>query len=189
MLGVLPWLVGFQPAAVSDRADPAVDNDLREWRARDEACVASAYGGLRIDDGERQILASYTQGLVMLDHDRHLMAQTPGFPCGGSADELVGLEIGDAWIGTPLIALGATIGGRNENRTWLALYRVGDNGELVPTFVGEVERHTGHTTCTGTVTIIPGGLVYTDPDGSATLWIYDREAGIYRTQLPAPTTV
>ena len=87
-------------------------------------------------------------------------------PAGCSASELVGLATGDAAIGTPVIALAATAGGRTENRTWLALYRISAGGAMQPIFVAEVEHHERDTTRTGVVTLIPGGLVYRDPWGA-----------------------
>lgn len=181
MLAVLPWLVGFQPIATTDHPDRAVIARLAEWHAADEDCVSTAYGGLALEAGNRTVLASFSQGIVVLDDDRQVIAEAPGFECTGSQDELVGIAAGDAWIGTPVIALAATTGGRNESLTWLTLYRVGDHGQLLPVFTGEVEHHVGHATRTGTVTVIPGGLIYVDPEGGASLWFYDRHDGRYRS--------
>jgi len=172
-LVALPWLQGFQPDAVADHPTPAVAQELAEWRPASEDCVASAYGGLSLDSPSGRVLASFSQGVFVLDKDRHLVAQAPGFSCKGSADELVALATGDAWIGTPIVALAATTGGHAESVTWLSLYRVDEGGRLEPVFTGAVERHEGRQTRTGTVTIVPGGLIYRAPEGTTSVWIWD----------------
>jgi hypothetical protein len=189
-LVALPWLQGFfRPQGETEQGSRDVIAQLAEWADPVEGCVASAYGGLSLRAdvsaaaGPELILASYTQGVFVLDGDRHVLAQAPGFGCQGSSDELVAIAAGDAAIGVPLVVLAATTGGHAENVTWLTLYRVADDGVLQPVFVGEVERHEGDTTRTGTVTLIPGGLVHRDPSGSVGLWIYDPELGRYVEQL------
>lgn len=191
----LPWLQGFEPIAVADHASLDAQRELTEWQDFDEGCIASAYGGLRLvadvapAQGDETLLASFTQGVVVLDQDRHAIARAPGYACRGSADELVAVAAGDAGIGTPLIAIAATSGGHNENLTWLALYRVGDRGELVEMFRGVVERHTKHMTRTGTVVFFEGGLLYRPPSGAPSLWLYDRDRGVYVEQLALPGVV
>jgi hypothetical protein len=186
-LAALPWLQGFfAPQGVTEQGSRDVLAELAEYRDPVDDCVASAYGGLTLRAdvtpavaGEEQILASYTQGVFVLDRDRHLLAQAPALECEGSADELVALAAGDASIGTPVVALAASSGGRAESVTWLTLYRVANGGELQPIFIGEVERHAGDTTRTGIITLIPGGLVFRDTRGSVGLWLYDSELGRY----------
>lgn len=185
-LAALPWLQGFfAPQGATEQGSSDVIAQLAEWAAPDEDCAAAAYGGLalRADvsaaEGEELILASYTQGVFVLDQSRHLLAQAQALPCEGSRDELVALAAGDAAIGTPVVALAATAGGRAESLTWLTLYRVANSGELQPIFIGEVERHEGSTTRTGVVTVIPGGLVYRDPQGGVGMWFYDVQLGRY----------
>ena len=46
-------------------------------------------------------------------------------------------------------------------------------------FTGEVERHAGRTTKTGTVTVVPGGLIYQPPIGEVSVWLYDESLGRY----------
>lgn len=181
----LPWLQGFEPAAVADRPARGVLDELAEWQPADDKCVAAAYGGLELTadvtnaPGDERVLASFTQGIVVLDRDHHAIARAAGFTCQGSSDELEAIAVGDAWIGMPVIALAATSGGRNESSTWLTLYRVGDNGELAPVFAGEVEHHAGRATRTGVVMVFPGGLVYRAPDGKTSVYRYDQDAGRY----------
>src|SRR5262249_36162927 len=123
------------------------------------------------------------QGMYVLDVDRNVLGHTEGFACEGSSDGLVALAAGDAGIGVPIVALATTSGGRLENRTWLTLYRVTDHGGVQVAFVGEVERNEGEKQRSGTVTLIPGGLVYRDLDGSTSLWTYDRALGRYVEKL------
>jgi hypothetical protein len=189
-LAALPWLQGFfAPTGATETASQDAVEELAEWRQPDAACIGTLYGGLSLTadvaagEGEERVLASYTQGLVVLDRENHLIAQAPGFPCEGSADELVALAAGDGGVGTPIVALAATSGGHAESATVLTLYRVANSGELQPVFIGEVERHADHTTQTGTVTLIPGGLVYRDTSGTLSLWVYDTELGRYVQQL------
>lgn len=189
-LAALPWLQGFfAPSASTDEGSHEVVAELGEWRAADDSCVGASYGGLSLTadlgagEGDERVLASFTQGLVVLDSERHMIAQAPGFECEGSADELVALATGDAGIGQPIVALAATAGGRAESMTWLTLYRVAGSGELQPVFIGEVERHENDTTRTGIVTLVPGGLVYRAPTGDTSLWVWDAEQGRYISQL------
>jgi hypothetical protein len=185
-LAALPWLQGFfMPQGVTEQGSRDVLAELAEWRAPVEDCVANAYGGLSLradlggTPGDERILASYTQGVFVLGDDRHLLGQAPGLSCEGSADDLIALAAGDASIGTPVIALAATSGGRVENVTWLSLYRLGSDGTLHRIFVGEVERHEGDTARTGVVTMLPGALIYRDPIGSVGIWLYDVQRGRY----------
>jgi hypothetical protein len=184
-LAALPWLLGFQPEVITDRASNEVASELAEWRPPDDDCVASAYGALAVDTGRQRVIASFSQGLFVFDSERHVVADAPGFVCAGSADELVALAAGDVFIGSPVIALAATSGGRAENITWLSLYRVGQHGALETLFTGTVERHEDHQTRTGTVTIIPGGLIYRTPEGRSSIWIFDGHRYVEQGSFPA----
>lgn len=189
-IAALPWLQGFfAPSGATEATSHHVVAELAEWRVPDENCAAAAYGGLSLEadvapgEGNEKILASYTQGVVILDREGHMLAHAPGFECEGSADELLAIATGEASIGVPVVAVAATTGGHSENLTFLTLYRVSNGGELQPIFIGEVERHLDRTTRTGVVTLIPGGLVYRDPGGFVSLWVYDETLGRYTEQL------
>jgi hypothetical protein len=158
----LPWLQGFFLATtVSGNAD------------RVEADLADA-------PGNEVVEASYAEGIVVRDAEGHVLARAPGFdPSGGSADDIDALAVGDAQIQTPVLAVAATKGGHNESMTWLTLYRVANSGELQPIFIGVVERHAGRTTKTGTITVLPGGLIYQPPEGEGSIWLYDESLGRY----------
>lgn len=183
-LAALPWLQGFVPDAVADHPSRAVGRELAQWRQPDDDCVASAYGGLALEHQGLRVLASFSQGVVVLDAGRHPVAQAPGFDCNGSADELVALAEGNAWIGAPVIVLAATSGGHAESVTWLSLYRVGEGGTLEPVFTGAVERHADHVTRTGVVTIVPGGLIYRAPEGTTSLWTWDGATYVQQVTVP-----
>lgn len=118
-----------------------------------------------------QARASFEDGITLVDHDR-VVARAPGFTHQGSADDIEAVAIGEAWLGTPVLALVATSGGHNESTTWLTLYRI-DKAALVPVWSGEVEHHEADTTRTGFVLVYPGGLVYRSPTGDIQLWRYD----------------
>jgi hypothetical protein len=182
----LPWLQGFfAPEASTETGTAEVLAELGEWGESDGSCIAAAYGGLSLTadvstvPGPERVLASFSQGIVVLDQEDHVVARAPGFDCVGSEDELVALAAGYGGIAEPLVALAATSGGHNETMTWLTLFRVANSGELQPVFIGEVERHVGDSTRTGVVTLLPGGLVYRAPSGGASLWAYDAELGRY----------
>lgn len=158
----LPWLQGFFLVATVSENTNRVEADLADG------------------PGNEIVEASYTEGIVVRDTEGNVLAHAPGFDTsGGSTDDIDALAIGDAQIGTPVLALAATKGGHNESITWLTLYRVANSGELQPTFTGEVERHEGRTTKTGIVTVIPGGLIYQPPTGELSVWLYDESLGRY----------
>jgi hypothetical protein len=185
-VAALPWLQGFfAPEASTQTGTAEVLAELGEWGEADGSCIAASYGGLSLTadvstvPGAERVLASFSQGVVVLDRENHIVARSPGFDCEGSEDDLVALAAGYGGISEPLVALAATSGGHNETMTWLTLYRVANSGELQPVFIGEVERHVDDTTRTGVVTLLPGGLVYRDPSGVSSIWAYDTELGRY----------
>jgi hypothetical protein len=183
-LVALPWLQGFQVQAVADHPSRKVGETLSEYRALDPDCVASAYGGLSLDTPSGKVLASFSQGMFLFDKNHQLQGQVPGFQCAGSADELVSMAVGDAFLDSPVIALAATSGGRAESITWLGLYKVSKTGTLDPVFIGTVERHDDHQTHTGTVTIVPGGLIYHAPEGATSVWTYDGTRYVQQGNFP-----
>jgi hypothetical protein len=175
----LPWLHPFAPAAETSEVTPGVIARMAAWRAADESCGATAYGGLAVTAevtaapaGPETVLASFTQGVLVLDARARLIASATPLVCAGSADELVGLAVGDAKIGEPVIALAVTTGGHREAATWLVLYRVAD-GVVAPIFAGIVEDFTRDRSRLGDVTLLRGALVYRAPSGVRTLWTYE----------------
>lgn len=196
-VAALPWLQGFfAPEASTETGTAEVLAELGEWGESDGSCVSDSYGGLSLTaevstvPGPERVLASFAHGIVVLDHEDHIVARTPGFDCEGSEDNLVALAAGDGGIAEPMVVLAATTGGHDETMTWLTLYRVANSGELQPVFIGEVERHVDDTTRTGVVTLLPGGLVYRPPAGPPSIWAYDAELGRYVEAVtePRPTS-
>lgn len=166
----VPWLRGFAATATSDDEIPAVSERLGD---------DSGYGGLQVTadvapgDGVETVLASYGQGVAVVDRTGKLLARAPGFETVGSADDLVALSVGDAGIGTPVIALAVSRGGHRESVTSIVLYAVG-GGRLEQLFEGPVEETDGIDTFTGVISFVPGGLLYRAPrTEAATVWIFD----------------
>jgi hypothetical protein len=182
---VLPQLQGGVVVAGSDRGVPAVIDRMSAWAHRDTDCVADAYGGIQLladvapDAGDETVLASFSQGVVVIGHDGHRIAATAGFDCAGSHDELVAVEIVQTSLDGPVIAVAATKGGRRESATWLELLEVGSSGRLNRLFLGEIERHDDRGSHTGDVMLVPGGLVYRHPTAGMSLWRFDGAARAY----------
>lgn len=174
----LPWLHNFVPTAETSEASPSVIARMAQWREVDPSCSAAAYGGLAItaevagDAGIETVLASFTQGVLVLDARAKLIASAMPVSCAGSADELEGIAAGDALIDGPVIALAVTTGGHRQSATWLVLYRVTE-GVVAPIFAGIVADHTKDGGRVGEVTLWRGALVYRAPSGIRTLWTYD----------------
>lgn len=188
----MPWLHNFAVTAASARASTDVVDRMIRWRAEDPSCAAAAYGGLAIAAdvaearGTEEVLASYTQGLLVLDAGGRLIAAAEAPGCQGSADDLEAIAAGDAYIDGPVIALAATSGGHRESSTWLGLYRV-VRGTLATVFVGVVEEHADGQSRAGDVTLLPGALLYRAPSGAQTLWVYHPEQHRYEeTALVLP---
>jgi hypothetical protein len=183
----LPWLHGFAATAVSAEASAQVVERMARWRAPDPDCSAAAYGGLALAadvapaPGSEEVLASYTQGVLVLDAAGRVIASAPAPGCQGSADDLDAIAVGDAQLGGPVIALATTGGGYHAASTWLGLYRV-VNGAVVAIFAGVVEDRVGDRTRTGAVTVLPGALLYRAPSGEQTLWVYRPEQHRYVPQ-------
>ena len=176
--GPLPWLHGFAPTALADTPSAQIVDRMAHWQQPDPDCPASAYGGLALAIGDRTILASYTQGVVVLDREHRLVARLAPLTCAGSADAIDVLAVGDVGIGQPGIVMVVTTGGHRTSTTWLALLRVhGDR--LEPVFAEPVAQTTGPTTQFGDVTVMPGTLIYRAPDGMPAIWSYDRERGVF----------
>jgi hypothetical protein len=178
----VPWLHDFAAAATTDNANAEVSDRLAALvGSRDEP----DYGGLQVTadvattDGIETVLASYHQGVAVVDRDGKLLARAPGFDSIGSADDVVALSVGDAGIGSPVVALAINRGGRRETVTSIVLYRVA-SGRLDRLFDAPVEEHDGSDAFTGAITFVPNGLAYRAPRASsATVWKFDAARGRY----------
>ncbi|HEU4730205.1 MAG TPA: hypothetical protein VFT22_20050 [Kofleriaceae bacterium] len=190
----LPWLRGLNATVEAAEATPGVVVRMAEWRAADPTCSAAAYDGFELradvasEPGVETVLASFTQGVLVLDARGQLIASAmPSEDCAGSADDLAGIAAGDAHIGEPVVALALTTGGHHTSTTTLVLYRVAD-GMVAPLFAGNVEERVGDRTRSGEVVLLRGALVFRDPSGERTLWVYDANGHRYnRMRLPGET--
>lgn len=113
--------------------------------------------------GTETILASYAQGVVVLDHRGRVLARRAAFTNMGSADELLAIATGDLQPGRPVIAIATQAGGHREQEVWLELDQIGRNGALDVVFSAIVEVHDGRGDAVGAVTIVPGGILYRAP--------------------------
>jgi len=179
----MPWLHGFTTSGISDVLVPGVGDRIQR-HVRCEDCIGLE--GLEITadvapaPGDETILASYAMGVVVIGRDGKMIASGPGYNVGGSADELVAIATGDAAVGAPVIAIAARTGGRRANAVWLELYRVGTTAKLERLFAGVVEEHADNQDRTGSVTIVPNGLIHRAPRSKTSdLWMFDPRAGRY----------
>ena len=181
----LPWLHNFAVKAEASEPVPGVVVRMAPWREPDTSCSAAAYDdGLAIEAdvaeprGAESVLASFTQGVLVLDAAGRLVASATALPCQGSADAVEAIAAGDAQIDRPVIALAVTTGGHRVASTWLVLYGVA-GGVLAPLFEGVVEERAGERRRAGAVTLLPGALLYRTPSGAQTMWVYSVEQQRY----------
>jgi hypothetical protein len=160
------WLPGFAATAVSDdRSDDAMAR-LAAVADADDHCSTFDAQMVRADD--EVVLASMSTGVIVVDDRGHRRASAPLAECGGSADGVIALATGDAWLGAPVIAVVYSSGGRREAETTLALFR-DDGGALAPLFAGALELRDGDALWSGTATLLPGALWYRPPQGAPML--------------------
>jgi hypothetical protein len=186
---LLPWLRNLRDVVATDghepvetfRSDASLDPALDP---ADLTCRDDVSQGLVLTAdvspvaGTETILASFSQGVAVLGSEGQQLASTPGYPCFGSADQVEVLAAGTAY-GVPTIVLAVTVGGRREQATWLAMYRIGVGGRLEPVFTGVVEERADDIVRLGSVTILPDGLLVRSPSGGASMWTWDPTAGVY----------
>ena len=172
----LPWLRGLTPTATTDGEVPAVTDRITELTGEPDE---GGYGGLEVSGNGLDVLASFHQGVVVVDGSGHVVGRAPAFASEGTADDLVSLAIGDGQLDKPVIALAVTRGGHRESTTWLVLYRVGGSGRLDRLFEQPIEEHDGDDAFVGSVTLIPQGLIYQKPHGGLERWQLDAARGRY----------
>ena len=170
----LPWLHGFAGERVRAGADPGAVG----WFGEDIGCPAEAQAPLRLvadvapSAGRETIVATLTGGIRVTTVEGVELATSAGVPCTGSADELEVLAAGTVF-GEHTIVLAFTSGGRREQQTWLGVYRVGFAGDIDPLFAGVVETREDGIVRTGSVTFVPGALIYRPPGHRDSLWVFD----------------
>src|SRR5436305_10835761 len=70
----MPWLSGFSAAAVTDSSSIRVRDRMMQWAP----CSGPCGDGMEVVDGERTVLASYVQGVLVLDRGGNVIARAPG---------------------------------------------------------------------------------------------------------------
>lgn len=154
----LPWVTGLATTAASD-VETSADGD--------------GYGALSIATSSGTIVASYQQGVAVVDRRDHVIARAPGFEIEGSADDLVALAAGDAQLDKPVIVLAVVSGGHRESTTSLVVYQLGEHGRLDRLFDAPIEERDGDQTASGALTFVPHGLLYRSPNGPLERWSFD----------------
>jgi hypothetical protein len=181
----LPWLHGFGGARVRASADPGSVG----WFGAEVDCPADAQAPLRLvadvspTAGRETIVATLTGGIRVTSSEGVELATSAGYPCAGSADELEVLAAGSVF-GDRTIVLAFTSGGRREQQTWLGVYRIGFGGEIDSLFAGVVETREDGIVRTGSVTFIPGALIYRPPGHHDSLWVFDPVVHTYTPRGP-----
>ncbi len=165
---VLPWIQGLSDVTSAESGTAGEAAGFGE----DLPCAAEAQSPLRLVVGNETITATYATGIRVENAEGIETASSPGYPCFGSVDSLDGLAVASIF-GEPAIVLTFTSGGRNEQWTWVGVYRVGFAGSLDPLFAGVVEHRLGASARTGSVTFVPGALIYRPPGARDTLWVFD----------------
>jgi len=191
----LPWIRGLDAATVGDTPTAATAeriSGLLHTPADDD------YGGLTLradltgDARAETVLASYQLGIAVTDAAGRLLARAPGLDASGSADELLAVAVGDGQLGTPVILVAAQTGGHRTSAISLSIYRMAGGRALQRLFSAPIELHDGSTIQAGSLSFIPGGLLYRAPDAaSATRWTFNARRGRYehRDDLPPQTPV
>ena len=174
LVAALPWLHGLADVTSTDTATPGEAVSLSE----DAMCAGDAQPPLRLTVGGQRISATYTTGIRVANAEGVEIASSPGYPCFGSADGLDGLAVANIY-GERAIILTFTSGGRNEQWTWVGVYRVGFGGTIDALFAGVVEHREDGIRRTGSVTFIPGALIYKPPGARESLWVFDPVVDTY----------
>jgi hypothetical protein len=178
------WLPGLAVTDVS--TDLSIDAiDRLEAIAEDaEQCpvVDAQEVGAEVapSPGNELVLASMSTGVVVFDADGRRIASASLGECGGSADAIEAIAVGDAWIGTPVIAVVSSNGGHRESETRLSLFYVEDHA-LVTLFSEPIEVRDGVDLWTGSATLLPGAIVYRAPTGEVVLHALHRERAPLRS--------
>ncbi len=184
----MPWLYDFEVEAASDAELDSVSDRIEQLVGTP---ANGGYGGLEVTGeigrgrGLEAVLASFQQGLVVVDRAGQLVARAPGFESTGSADDLVALAIGDGQLDEPIIALAVTTGGHRDSVTSIVLYQLGERGDLLPLFAKPIVERDGDQTFAGAIVFAPRALRYRSPRGATSLWMFDPARGRYVESEPA----
>jgi hypothetical protein len=178
------WVDGLAATAVSTSPTAAVADQLGPAPS---GCTSGDPRGHQLiadvapAEGAETIVVALGHGVVVRAANGDTLATAP-LACGGSADDLVAIAVGDAGTGTPVIAVVATVGGRREATTSVVLYGVVDrDGEvaLERQLAAPIEVRDGERVATGDVAIVDGAIVHDRPRGPRTRWAFDAGRGRY----------
>jgi hypothetical protein len=162
----LPWLPGLAVVAATETAAPMdvdLDDDCPGGSLDVMALGADVVPGLR----RETVLASVAHGVVVIDHEDQVVTSSRPIPCGGSADTILALAIGDAGLVKPVIVVVAEVGGRAESTTWLAILQV-SRRKLRTLFAGPIAMRDGDEFRRGKIAVTNGVVAYQPIDGPAT---------------------
>ena len=178
----MPWVHGLASTSSNDVEVPEIAERMAGLvGTRDDG----GYGGIAVPFGEGSVLASFHQGVVVLDGKDAVIGRAPGFDAMGSADDLVAVAVGDAGLDKPVIVLVVTRGGHRENTTSLVVLQTGRQSQLQRIFDAPVEEHAGDETFTGSLVFVSQGLVYQRPRGDIERWKFDASRHRYVVDQPA----
>src|SRR5579863_7525624 len=136
----LPWVRGLSATASGDVETPAAADRLASVVGTSDKL---GYGAIAVATSSGTILASFTQGIAVVDANDRLVARAPGFDFEGSADDVVAVAAGDAQLDKPVIVVAIERGGHHESTTSIRVYQIGDRGQLDQVFAGVIEEHDG----------------------------------------------
>jgi hypothetical protein len=179
----MPWLHGLDVTASSTGilAPRAPADEVSDGCGVAASRTIELVADVAPSAGRETIVASYSAGVAVFDREDHLVADLPGYPCEGSADELDVVAFGTAHR-LPTLAIAATSGGHRENATWIALFRTGRT--LHPLFTAVVETRADGVVTQGAIYLLPDHLMYKRPGGRTSLWRLDPNANAYVPVLP-----
>jgi hypothetical protein len=178
----LPWIHGLASTASNDVEAPEIAERMAGLvGTRDNG----GYGGIGVTFGDGSVLASFHQGVIVLDGKDLVIGRAPGFDPMGSADDLLAVAVGDAGLDKPVIVVAVTRGGHRENTTSIVVFQTGRQSQLQRIFDAPVEEHDGDQTFTGSLVFVSQGLVYQRPRGSVERWRFDSSRHRYVPDQPA----
>lgn len=173
------WLPGMRATAVAEPgraeqrgiADDA--GDPGERCQRGAGSVLSLTADVAAAPGAETIRASIAGGVEVTDAAGVSLGRLTAFACGGSRDDIDALAAGDVGIGTPVIAVVATIGGAAETTTWIALLEV-DDRRVRRMFTGPIAHRDDDVVTSGELAVEAGVLTYRAPRAArAARWTFD----------------
>lgn len=151
-----------------------------------EPTAASSYAGVSIHadlapaEGHEVVQATVGEVVVKATSGKTLAKATAYEPLG-SADEVVAIRVTDGLVGSPLVVVTTTLGGRRESATLVTLYRFDARAHsLAPAFSGATVEVDGDARAEGALLILPKFVLHRAPRAElARLYAYDEATGQY----------